>query len=191
MKKWIVIGIALLCSWGVTTAEASEEADPPKIKQGFHTAECEYKQVRWSTDSMVLCDEDEPEPDCFWMFQTKAPTVPKGSDGEYSKYCVELQESIPILWGNKRDDIKSVTGDSGVDLTMSYVSLIYKFGSYLIGFVCVLIIVVSGVQIIMGGMSPDGVSQAKTRILAAIMSLVLLLSTVMILKTINPNFFGS
>lgn len=74
---------------------------------------------------------------------------------------------------------------------MGYVSLIYKFGSYLIGFICVLVMVVSGVQIILGGMSPEGVSQAKTRILAAVMSLILLLSSVMILKTINPNFFGS
>lgn len=186
MKKWFLIGIALLCTWGMTFAQ-EDETDNTPMKQGIHTNACKYVQVRWEGDKLtqVGCDT---KPDCFWMFDNG-----EGIDGNerYSKYCVDLNESIPILWGGKRDDVKSVTGDSGVDLTMSYVSLIYKFGSYMIGFICVLIIVVSGVQIIAGGMSPDGVSQAKTRILAAVMSIVLLLSTVMILKTINPNFFGS
>ncbi|MBT3349393.1 hypothetical protein HN954_00485 [bacterium] len=102
------------------------------------------------------------------------------------KYCVDLQEGIPI--GDGRT-IRSVGGENGIDLFMSYVSLFYRFGAIAIGLVCVAVIVFSGIQIIVGGANPEGVTTAKTRIMQAILSMILLFSSVMILRTINPNFF--
>ena len=115
----------------------------------------------------------------------------KDKDGRFkykrmtTKYCVEFQERIPI--GTKR--IKSVTGDTGVDMIGNYLSMIYKFGAVIIGIVAVLVIVISGVQIMAGGASPEAVTQGKNRIFQAILSLILLLSSAMILRTINPGFF--
>ena len=97
------------------------------------------------------------------------------------KYCVQFFESIG---GNN-----SVQGETGMDLFSSYVRILYQYGAALIGFVAVLVIVISGVQIMMGGMSQENISSAKTRILQAIFSIMLLFGSALILKTINPGFF--
>jgi outer membrane murein-binding lipoprotein Lpp len=129
------------------------------------------------------------------IYEGKCQIDPNGdgfidpATGEVSKdikYCIDLQESIPI--GDGRN-IKSVAGSSGVDLFANYVGLIYKFGAIAIGLVCVLIIVISGIQMIAGGVNSEGYTQAKTRMMQAILSMVLLFASAMILRTINPNFF--
>lgn len=163
MKKLFLIlllALLLLPSWASVSAQATAE--------GGHI----------STGGCILGQGEDGEDDGYG-FTLK--------DGKKVKYCVEFEEPIPIGDGRQ---IRSVAGNSGVDVFAAYVSLIYKFGAIAIGLVCVLIIVVSGIQIIAGGASPDAVSQAKTRITQALFSLILLFSAAMILRTINPNFFG-
>jgi len=106
---------------------------------------------------------------------------------DYKKYCVEFQEEIPV--GAQGELSKSIGADSGVELVKNYVSALYKFGSIFIGLICVLVIVVSGIQMSIGGLDSSAFESAKNRILAAILSLVLLFSSAMILRTINPGFF--
>lgn len=101
---------------------------------------------------------------------------------EELKYHVELQESI--------NGVDQITGNNGTELVGNYITILYKYGASIIGIAAVLIIVVSGIQIIIGGANPEGVNQAKTRILQAILSLVLLFLSAAILKTINPGFFA-
>lgn len=96
-------------------------------------------------------------------------------------YNVELQEEV---MGQS-----AVTGSSGVILIKNYIGLIYRYAASLIGIICVLIIVVSGVQIMTGGLSSEGVNQAKERIYQALFSLILLFCTAMLLRTLNPGFF--
>lgn len=113
------------------------------------------------------------------------------TDGEWKKemcnrYCISLQEELPL--GGK--NIRSISGDSGIDLLGNYFGLWYKMGALILGLIGVLVIVVSGVQIIFGGVSEEMISGAKTRIWAAILSLILLFSSALILKTINPLFFS-
>ena len=68
--------------------------------------------------------------------------------------------------------------------------MIYMWMASIVGIIAVLMIVVSGIQIIFGGASPELVSDAKNRVTQALLSLVLLFATAMILRTVNPNFFG-
>jgi len=96
-------------------------------------------------------------------------------------YEVKLSESI----GGE----EVVDGNTGIEFVGDYIAKMYKYGASLIGLVCVLVIAMSGVQIIAGGANPEGVTQAKTRIFQAILSLVLLLGSALILKTVNPGFF--
>jgi len=96
-------------------------------------------------------------------------------------YCVDLKESI-------RGAV-SVSGKNGVELVSNYISLVYKYAASVIGILCVLVIVVSGVQIVIGGTNQENVSQARGRILQAVLSLALLFLSAAILKTINPGFF--
>lgn len=118
----------------------------------------------------------ESEADTSAASETKE-TCPKDSD----EYCIELRESI-----NGTDVVK---GGDGVTLLSNYIGLIYQYAASIIGIICVLIIVVSGVQIIMGGANSEMVNQAKERIMQALLSLVMLFGTGLLLKTINPGFF--
>ncbi len=99
-----------------------------------------------------------------------------------NSYCIQLREQIL--------GFKSVRGKDGYDLIQNYVRLIYKYLAAVIGILCVLIMVISGGQIMIGGASPDAVTQAKTRILQALLSLALLFLTALILQTMNPGFFS-
>lgn len=102
-------------------------------------------------------------------------------NGSGYTYCVELQEAVAGQ--------ETVVGRTGIDLISRYISLIYKYGVSIIGIICVLIIVVSGVQISMGGANSENVNQGKERILQALLSLILLFCSALILKVVNPGFF--
>lgn len=103
-----------------------------------------------------------------------------------NKYCITLQELLPMEGGK---NVQSISGASGVDLLGNYFGMWYKIGALILGLLCVLIIVVSGVQIIFGGASEEAVTSAKARIWGALLSLILLFSSALILRTINPLFF--
>ncbi|MDH3324947.1 MAG: hypothetical protein OEL89_04880, partial [Candidatus Peregrinibacteria bacterium] len=97
------------------------------------------------------------------------------------RYEIDLAEPI--------GDTEKITADNGIDLLVQYIALLYSYGAALIGVLCVFIIVISGVQIIFGGVAAEGVTQAKTRIFQAIFSLILLFGSALLLTTINPGFF--
>ncbi len=97
-------------------------------------------------------------------------------------YKIEFREKI-------MGDTKMLVGKSGVDLMKNYIHLIYIYGASILGIICVLVIVISGIQITMGGAQADLVASAKTRIFQALLSLALLFLSAVILKTINPGFF--
>ncbi|NJP03805.1 hypothetical protein HC823_00820 [Candidatus Gracilibacteria bacterium] len=179
--KNIILSFILLSSAFFSGIAVAQTGD------GFSEKNCRLECVeldpQTNTYKIVNCDQKNNN-----AFVVQRFVVDEHKDGtvEVSKYCVGFQESIPI--GKKR--VVSVHGKSGVDLVANYVGMVYKFGGGLIGLIAVLVIVISGVQIIAGGANPEGVSAAKTRILQALLSLVLLFSSAMLLKAINPNFFS-
>ena len=104
-----------------------------------------------------------------------------GKSKELVRYCIELNEAIA---GDR-----AVAGHDGIDLFSNYIKLIYLYGASIIGIICVLIIVVSGIQISLGGANSEFVNQGKERIMQAMLSLILLFSSALILRTVNPGFF--
>lgn len=97
-------------------------------------------------------------------------------------YQLKLQEPVGSM--------SSVGGANGFSLISSYIAGIYRYMASIVGIICVLYIVFSGIQITLGGMKQDMVNAAKERIMQSLLSLVLLLGTALLLKTINPFFFG-
>lgn len=145
---------------------------------------------RESVDDALTLVPNQPGIDGYKSDELKSERVLKRFKfglGNYKKYCVGFQEAIPV--GPQGELSQSIGADSGVDLVKNYISMIYKFGSMFLGLVCVLVIVISGIQMSTGGIDPSAYENAKNRILGAIMSLVLLFSSAMILRTINPGFF--
>lgn len=113
---------------------------------------------------------------------TPAATAP-ATDGSAGYYQVKLQEPLS-------GQSSYVSASNGVDLINQYISMIYMWMASIVGILAVLMIVVSGIQIIFGGANPEKVNDAKTRVTQSLLSLVLLFATAMILRTVNPNFFG-
>jgi len=109
--------------------------------------------------------------------QEAEPVCSKDAQG----YCIELQESIA--------GVNKIEGKNGIELFSNYIKQIYLYGASIIGIICVLVIVVSGIQISMGGANSEFVNQGKERIMQALLSLILLFASALILRTINPGFF--
>lgn len=82
-----------------------------------------------------------------------------------------------------------IYGDDGLSLLNNYASRVYQWIAGIVGAICILIIVVSGIQISIGGLSPEEVGSAKERVERALIGLAVLFLSAFILYTINPTFF--
>ena len=82
-----------------------------------------------------------------------------------------------------------ISGSDGLDLLNNYATLVYRWIAGIVGSVCILVIIASGIQISIGGLSQEEVSAAKDRVTRSLMGLVVLFLSAFILYTINPIFF--
>lgn len=96
--------------------------------------------------------------------------------------CQELSEPIG-------DTYIVMSEEGGTSFLMQYASLLYKWIAGIIGFIAVLMIVISGFQITVSGVI-DTQAEAKERIYKAFAGLALLFLTSLILYTVNPTFFN-
>lgn len=82
-----------------------------------------------------------------------------------------------------------IIASTGAGIIKTYVKQIYIFAASIIGFISVCVIIFSGIQISISGVS-GSIEEAKERIIQSIMGLVLLFLSGLILYTINPTFFS-
>lgn len=82
-----------------------------------------------------------------------------------------------------------ISGTDGLSLLNDYASRVYQWIAGIVGAICILIIIVSGIQISIGGLSADEVGSAKERVERALIGLAVLFLSAFILYTINPTFF--
>ncbi len=121
-------------------------------------------------------------------YQKKDPAAAKVAE-QSLKLCVPAPGHYCVKIDSFQKGGEVISGRNGVELISNYVKVIYKVATGIIGVICVLIIVISGIQISFGGLAPEGVNQAKERIMQALLSLALLFGTALILKVVNPGFF--
>jgi len=119
------------------------------------------------------------EPNNLHLFSQDCP---EGEAVNLEGFCIKLQEPI--------SGVKSIRGETGVELLSNYIWVLYKYTASMIGIICVLVVVISGIQISVGGVSSEAVTQGKSRILQAIASLVLLFLSAALLQAVNPGFFS-
>lgn len=100
-----------------------------------------------------------------------------------TEYCIHLSEQI--------GQNIVVRGDSGLDLFGNFLTIIYRYVASILGVIVVLVLVAGGVMMIAGGANSEMVNTAKSIILKAIISLILLFLVGLILRTINPAFFAA
>ena len=173
MRKFLL----LLCILGGTflfggdTARATDAACDESNKSYTVCGCLEYRFKEEKADGYCVKEGDKIQ----WYARSEDGSAKK------TNYYVNFQEEI---MGSK-----GIGGDTGVELVGNYISLIYKYGASIIGIIAVLVIVISGVQIILGGVDSEMVTEAKNRIFQAILSIILLFLSAAILYTINPGFF--
>jgi hypothetical protein len=83
-----------------------------------------------------------------------------------------------------------LAGKDGLDLLNNYARLVYQWIAGIVGSICILIIILSGIQISIGGLSQEEVGSAKERISRSLVGLAVLFLSAFILYSINPIFFS-
>jgi hypothetical protein len=123
-----------------------------------------------------------------------------GSSGEYS--CGQIMNCLREKYKTQKSgegfatcDLQKdysqcvVSGKDGLSLLSNYASQVYNWIAGIVGSICILVIIISGIQISIGGLSQEEVSSAKDRVVRALSGLVVLFLSAFILYTINPFFF--
>jgi hypothetical protein len=117
------------------------------------------------------------------------------------KVCTDLLEGIPCstLEGGRCTEnncvkqegniCKAVISPTGITSFMYFISMIYRYGSWAIGILAVLMIIIGGITMSIGGASQESVNKGKKIIMQAIEGVILFFLIGVILHTINPNFF--
>lgn len=98
---------------------------------------------------------------------------------------VNLQ--VPIPGSSGGDKIMPNEEESGY--LLPYVMMLYTWLAGIIGSIAVLMIIISGIQIILAGYDSSMLESAKKRIEGAVIGLLLLLTSAILLYTINPDAF--
>lgn len=190
MKRLLAITISLIIILpqlvGVANAQTTEEK--------FSCAD-----VQTATDGFYVILEEPlggPNPNyCFRVCNKVGVSPGKTAQGQSKTRVCDLRNTC-VGGKGLTDDIDGVTcqrvqiieADGGLDLLNQYVRMIYLWSAGTIGIISVLIMVVSGIQIMITGSSGD-ISEAKSRITKSLAGLVILFLSGLILYTINPTFF--
>jgi hypothetical protein len=87
------------------------------------------------------------------------------------------------------DEVMVIYSKGGTTMIEGYISTIYNWAAGLVGLIAVLVIVLSGLQIAVGGGDSQAMESAKNRIIKSLSGLAVLFLSALILYTINPTFF--
>jgi len=106
---------------------------------------------------------------------------------EPSPAAVKYQEApeIKVLAPNL-PDVPGAPADPTEGIP-ELVAFAYSFALWIVGLVVFVQITVGGAQWLIGAAKPDEIAKAKSKIMNALIGLVLLLSSYVILNTINPD----
>ncbi|MFA6992345.1 MAG: hypothetical protein WC269_03650 [Candidatus Gracilibacteria bacterium] len=86
-------------------------------------------------------------------------------------------------------EVTVIFSDAGTTMITGYVAMVYRWAAPIVGMICVLVIVISGLQLSFSGGDSGAVDSARKRIVQSLAGLAVLFLSSVILYTINPNFF--
>lgn len=98
--------------------------------------------------------------------------------------------NVPLFGGyNSVSQFTTAGGDGGT--LVGFATIVYKLTAIIITALAVLMIIVGGIEIMIGGASAESVDAGKERIFGALSGVALLYSIGFILHTLLPFFFTS
>ncbi len=106
------------------------------------------------------------------------------------KTCVEIYRLLaPLPLGENGELTTEIATSGGTKGFADYLKIIFRLAIGVIGVVSVLMIVISGIEY-MGSETPFIKGQAKTRLTGAIVGLLIALTSVILLQTIDPTLIN-
>jgi len=86
-------------------------------------------------------------------------------------------------------EVTVIFSKGGTTMISGYVAMVYRWAAPIVGMICVLVIVVSGLQLSFSAGDSGAVDSARKRIVQSLAGLAVLFLSSVILYTVNPNFF--
>lgn len=124
----------------------------------------------------VSCQTEEAKPQTLRNASLVAEgDCTPGPSGDLTITCKE----VTVIFSEK----------GGTSMISGYVGMIYRWAAPIVGMICVLVIVVSGLQLSFSAGDSGAVDAARKRIIQSLSGLAVLFLSSVILYTVNPNFF--
>ncbi|MBT4917441.1 hypothetical protein HN709_01470 [Candidatus Peregrinibacteria bacterium] len=115
---------------------------------------------------------------------------------ELSKICSGTADDLVKDTGNATYNpqftcrpVQVILSKGGTSMITGFINQIYKFAAGIVGIIAVAVIIISGIQISLGGGDTEAVSSAKDRIIKSLSGIAILFLSGLILYTVNPTFF--
>lgn len=140
-------------------------------------------------DKIKSCTRLTLQEKCIWKGTGDEPSESNFKFGTYTKLVEGTKCPDNAVFCEKVTVIFTPLEKGGTGLIETYVGLIYRWAATLAGIVCILIMIVSGIQISAAGEDAQAVESAKKRIFQSLTGLVILFLSAFILYMINPGFF--
>ncbi len=114
-----------------------------------------------------------------------------GCESIYDGECVEHPSCTSTNGDNggtgKYNLITNVPGVGEIEDISDYIKALYLFGLAIVGVIAMLFVIIGGIRYMTAAGNESTITEAKGQITAAILGLVLLLTSWLILNTINPE----
>ena len=118
----------------------------------------------------------------------------RGKDGDSgcSAAAIEAEEDFGATNFKARfscSPVQVTLSKGGTSQIEGFINEIYTFAAGIVGIIAVAVIIISGIQISLGGGDTEATTGAKDRIIKSLTGIAILFLSGLILYTINPTFF--
>lgn len=157
------------------------EANAKKLKN-YITTVLEEEIGSGSTGQVTPDDKSAESLTCFRVTGCKTANEKVSCSSAYGTECTPGENIFC-------QRVQVLVSQSGIDLLMSYLGIVYRWAASVIGVVSVAYLIYGGFLIGTAQDDAGKIDKAKEKIFQSIAGLVLLFLSAIILYTINPNFF--
>lgn len=204
-KQILIITFALICIFQISNVSLAATQGPIECKDLSYDPKSDNKESKSDNKDklegfIITVLEEEigtstkgsitPEDGKVQSLRCFRQTICTEANGKTSCDSVYTENCTP----NSKEGIycqrvQVIISQSGVDLLMKYLGIIYRWGASTIGIVTVSYLIYGGFLITTAQDDTNKFDKAKEKIFQSIAGLVLLFLSALILYTINPNFF--
>ena len=129
---------------------------------------------------------------CYRVTTCKLPRTDGSHDPPNLDKCVKISKYANTCSPNSStlcQRVQVIVSKTGPALLYTYIGMIYRWAAGVVGIICVLVLIIGGIQVATAGDDQGKIGEAKTRIVQSLAGLAILFLSAIILYTINPNFF--